>query len=50
MHGGYLVALILAVLTYYPISTFLFPNFQFADVSLDLKYETLNPKPLVLNF
>jgi hypothetical protein len=28
VHAGYLAALILAVVTYYPISTFLFPNFQ----------------------
>ena len=53
MHGGYLAAFLLAVTTYYPISTFLFPNFQFADISLDIKYDAgflvvLNQAKLIL--
>ena len=53
MHAGYLAAVVLAVATYYPISTFLFPNFQFADASLDIKYDAgflviLNQAKLIL--
>lgn len=36
----------LAILLYYPISTFMYPNFQFQDKGLDLKYD---PSFLVLN-
>jgi len=35
-----------AIILYYPISTFMFPNFQFQDKGLDLKYD---PSFLVLN-
>jgi len=36
----------LAIFAYYPISTFMYPNFQFQDKVLDLKYE---PSFLVLS-
>ncbi len=36
----------LAILLYYPIATFMYPNFQFQDKGLDLKYD---PSFLVLN-
>jgi len=39
-HVGYIVAALLALLLYYPVSTFIFPNFQFADKSLDIKFNT----------
>jgi hypothetical protein len=45
-HLKYMGIATLAILLYYPISTFMFPNFQFQDKSLDLKYD---PSFLVLN-
>ena len=38
-HCGYIIAAAVAALCYYPVSTFLYPNFQFADKTLDLKFE-----------
>jgi len=47
------VAFVIAIVTYYPVSTFLFPNFQFADNTLDLKFDAsflvvLNQGKLIL--
>eukprot|EP00743_Colponemidia_sp_Colp-15_P008836 GILK01009643.1.p1 GENE.GILK01009643.1~~GILK01009643.1.p1 ORF type:complete len:1711 (-),score=140.75 GILK01009643.1:12-5117(-) len=40
LHYLYVCAAIIGVLVYYPISTFMYPNFQFKDKSLDLKFDT----------
>jgi len=45
-HIKYMGIATLAILLYYPISTFMYPNFQFQDKGLDLKYD---PSFLVLN-
>ena len=38
-HSMYMGIGALALLIYYPISTFIFPNFQFQNKVLDLKYD-----------
>eukprot|EP00742_Colponemidia_sp_Colp-10_P006390 GILJ01006848.1.p1 GENE.GILJ01006848.1~~GILJ01006848.1.p1 ORF type:complete len:2332 (+),score=340.34 GILJ01006848.1:41-7036(+) len=45
VHYLYVVASFLAIFCYYPISTFMYPNLQFQDKSLDLK---MHPSFLIL--
>jgi len=45
-HLKYMAIATVGILLYYPISTFMYPNFQFQDKGLDLKYD---PSFLVLN-
>ena len=45
LHSIYMGLAMLGILIYYPVATFFYPNFQFLDKSLDLKY---NPSFTVL--
>lgn len=44
-HLNYMFLALLGIIIYYPLSTFMFPNIQFGDGSLDLKY---TPEYLVI--
>lgn len=44
-HSLYVAAASISLLLYFPLASFIFPNLQFADTSLDLKFE---PSYLVL--
>ena len=46
-HNIYVIISLIAIITYYPLSSYTFPNFQFADKILDLKYK---PSYLILYF
>ncbi|KAK3287450.1 hypothetical protein CYMTET_5034 [Cymbomonas tetramitiformis] len=39
-HYFYIAAAVFSGILYYPAATFLYPNFQFADSTLDVKYST----------
>ena len=39
-HSPYLIAGVLALLIYYPAATLLYPNLQYQDKALDLKFDT----------
>ena len=45
LHSIYMGLGLLGILIYYPVATFFYPNFQFLDKTLDLKY---NPSFTVL--
>ncbi|KRX02161.1 hypothetical protein PPERSA_06356 [Pseudocohnilembus persalinus] len=38
-HVLYMIGAVIGILCYYPVSTFMFPNFQFQDKALDIKYD-----------
>jgi len=38
-HAGYIAAAACAILAYYPLAAFIYPNLQFADPSVDIKYK-----------
>ncbi len=39
-HLPYVLAAAVAIIAYYPMASFMFPNLQFIDRSLDIKYDT----------
>ena len=39
-HFGLMVLMVCSVFMYYPVATFMYPNLQFVDKSVDLKFDT----------